>query len=123
MAAAAADRALSGALASTSSAADRVAAFKRRFPCREQQIDLLADELTRRGSAGASSCLVYGPAATGKTAVVRCAAVLLQALCLPLPTCMPSLLTPASPSATHGPAMGTHHRHSPSPCCAPAGAC
>ena len=61
MAAAAADRALSGALASTSSAADRVAAFKRRFPCREQQIDLLADELTRRGSAGASSCLVYGP--------------------------------------------------------------
>lgn len=45
------------------------AALKQRYPGQEAAIDLLAKELsTGRPRA---TCLVYGPAATGKTAVVR----------------------------------------------------
>lgn len=67
------DRLQSGAQASTSSS-DGLALLKRRFPCREQAIGQLADEFSRGGSVG-KDCLVYGPPATGKTAVVRCAAL------------------------------------------------
>lgn len=49
-----------------------LAALKQHFPGREQAIDQLAAELCRSGSLG-TNLLVYGPPATGKTAVVRCA--------------------------------------------------
>lgn len=47
-------------------------AVKQRFPGREAEVDQLAEVLGC--SAGqAAPCLVYGPGATGKTTVVRCA--------------------------------------------------
>lgn len=52
-------------------AASAVARVKQQFVgFRDQQIDLLAAELLKSGSLG-TGCLVYGPPATGKTAIVR----------------------------------------------------
>ena len=61
------DRLQSGADASTS---QRLASLRQQFPCREQAVDQLAAELSR-GSRPGTACFVYGPPATGKTAVVR----------------------------------------------------
>ena len=52
-------------------AAAAVACVKQQFAgARDQQIDLLAAELLQSGGLGTGG-LVYGPPATGKTAIVR----------------------------------------------------
>lgn len=61
------------------SADDVVARVKQQFAgARDLQIDLLAAELLQSGGLGTGS-LVYGPPATGKTAVVRWAATAVPA--------------------------------------------
>jgi Cdc6-like AAA superfamily ATPase len=51
------------------SANDRLVALKKRYPGREAAIDVLAKALDT--GRARTTCVVYGPAATGKTAVVR----------------------------------------------------
>ena len=67
----------SGSAAAAAAAALAPAAaaalVKQHFPERGAAIDALAAELGRSRSVGGNACLVYGPPATGKTAVVRCA--------------------------------------------------
>lgn len=67
---AARDRVHSGKDASTSANSNLVARVKQRYPFREEIIDVLAADLLRQSSLGVN-CLLYGPPATGKTAVAR----------------------------------------------------
>lgn len=70
------DRIASGSHASTrdgrAGSAEAAARLKQRWPCREQQVEQLVQVLCSSGSAQAP-LFVFGPPATGKTAVVRCA--------------------------------------------------
>lgn len=75
---AASSRAASGSLASTSTAVAPAAsqapawavALRKRFPCRDEPIDRLIEEVTLRQDP-ADPIFVSGPPASGKTAVVR----------------------------------------------------
>ena len=96
-----------------------VARVKQQFAgARDLQIDLLAAELLQSGGLG-TGCLVYGPPATGKTAVVRWAA----ARCSSRARCPPAralLNRPAHPGVlvpSHTPArallraLGVRHAY------------
>ena len=48
-----------------------VAAVAARFPGREHEVDDLAEQLRCGNTKRSEVCLVHGPSATGKTAVVR----------------------------------------------------
>ena len=65
------ERASSHDKASTSAGREQVEQLKRRWPGREQLVEQLALRLTSTGSSEAP-LFVFGPPATGKTAVVRC---------------------------------------------------
>lgn len=77
------DRLASHDKASTSQVVERL---KQRWPCREQLIDQLAQRLSCTGSSQAP-VFVFGPPATGKTAVVRWGPA-----CLPCTGCRAALL-------------------------------